>query len=817
MRGAAAALLLIMLVVCPVLAQSPAPVRVHGSVTDSSHLPLPGVTITLSPVRPASGTSPSVAMTDGIGQYQFDVPPGLYTLTAELAGFEKAIRREIVVGTDPLVVDLELALAAFTEETQVVAQVPKLMSSSEPLAPATVDKDVIKIAPVQGLRYDSALPLLPNTVRGPDGLISMGGARASQGTVLVDRMRESDPVSGEPAIAVPIAAIDTVQVFAPTPPADAGPATSGVMLVNSRRGADAYGLSIASFFPRPRFGGGAGLVNGIEAWNPNAGVSGPIARGRAWFAESIEYRWERFQHETTLGRQDTTQKGYASFSRLDVKAGNNYLIAARVAVNPEDRKHVGLSAFAPASAVPSQASRAWSGALATHIVAGSGAIDLAVHVKHRGLNLFPDGAGPYAVGHDLVHGGYFRTMNRDADRTEGSAVWSRAHAGWHGGHVFKAGLAFSRATATGQRTSRPVDYLRSDGTTAWRIEFIGTGQFDAADSEAGLFVQDSWTPRAGLSIDVGARWDYAGVVADHAFWPRAAVSYSLDDRTKVSAGGGVFAEKPTLNVAIYEQRQSRQVQGFDSAGQPAGAPQTFTNQTGALALPHAAVLHVQVDRILGRDWTIRAGYQERRSMAEPIVNPIRAAGGESLLLLDESGESRARSVEVTAGYRSPSAARQFYLSYVRSSSIGNLNDITTMTGILAEALILPDSRGPLTADVPHRLLAWGIIALPWRLTFAPFLEIRSGFPYSPIDDEWQPVGPRNSGRFPVFASLDFALEKALKVRKVPPMRLGLKCFNVTGRTNGRDIQADVARADYGRVLNPIYRQFRASLEFVWNK
>jgi hypothetical protein len=816
MKDAAATLLLIMLVACPALAQTPAPMRVHGRVTDSSHLPLPGVTITLGPVGPSSGIAPLVTVTDGIGQYQFDALPGRYTLTAELSGFEKAVRQEIVVGTDPLVLDLELALAAFTEETQVVAQVPKLMSSSEPLAPATVDKDVIKIAPVQGLRYDSALPLLPNTVRGPDGLISMAGARTGQGTVLVDRMRESDPVSGEPAIAVPIAAIDTVQVFAPAPPADAGPATSGIMLVNTRRGADAYGFSIATFLPRPRFGGGTGFINGIEAWNPNAGLSGPIAPGRAWFAQSIEYRWERFQHETTLGRQDTKLKGYTSFSRLDVKAGR-YLIAARVAVNPEDREHVGLSAFAPASTVPSQSSRPWSAALTTHIVAGSGAIDLAVHVKHRGLNQFPDGEGPYAVGHDVVRGGYFRTVNRIAGRTEGSVVWSRPYAGWHGEHVFKAGLAVAHATATGRRTSRPVDYLRSDGTSAWRIEFIGTGQFDAANNDAGLFVQDSWTPRAALSIDVGARWDYAGVVASHAVWPRAALSYSLDDRTKIRAGGGVFADKPTLNVAIYEQRQSRQVQPFDSTGQPLGEPQVYTHETGALALPHATVVHIQVDRTLGRDWTIRAGYQERRGAGEPVVNPMRGAGGESVLLLDSSGESRGRSVEVTAGYRSPSATRQFYLSYVRSSSIGNQNDLNTVTGILSEALILPDSRGPLPADVPHRLLAWGIIALPWRLTFAPFLEIRSGFPYSPIDDEWRPVGPRNSGRFPIFASLDFALEKALKLSRIPPMRLGLKCFNVTGRNNGRDIQADVVRADYGRVFNPVHRQFRASLEIVWNR
>ena len=88
--------------------------------------------------------------TDEIGRFTFDVPSGSYALTAELAGFETAVRPDVVAGTDPATLDIVLALGKFTEETQVVARAPRVFTAAEPTAPATVDQEIIKIAPVHG-------------------------------------------------------------------------------------------------------------------------------------------------------------------------------------------------------------------------------------------------------------------------------------------------------------------------------------------------------------------------------------------------------------------------------------------------------------------------------------------------------------------------------------------------------------------------------------------------------------------------------------------------------------------------------------------
>ena len=145
------------------------------------------------------------------------------------------------------------------------------------------------------------------------------------------------------------------------------------------------------------------------------------------------------------------------------------------------------------------------------------------------------------------------------------------------------------------------------------------------------------------------------------------------------------------------------------------------------------------------------------------------------------------------------------------------SDLNTVVGNSESPLILPDERAPLATDVSHRMLSWGMISLPMGFTVSPFVELRSGFPFTRIDEAWNVVGTRNDSRFPLFLSLDLAVEKAFRLPFGLPVRLGLKFFNMAGRDNGRSIQRDVARADFGQTYDPIRRQLRGTLEIAWSR
>ena len=814
MRRSAAIVAVLLLCLCAPAAAEQAPRgRIQGKVVDASGLPLPGVTVSLTH---EAGT-PLVFHTDEVGRFTFEVPFGRYTLTAELSGFQSAVRPNLTAGPTPVTLDLTLEIGGFQEQTQVVAQAPRVFTTAEPTAPATLDREIIKMAPVAGLRYDSALPLLPSAVRGPDGLVAVSGARAWQGAVLLDRMRESDPYSGEPRLSVPITAIDNVKVYSPLPPAEAGAASGGVTMVSTRPAVDSYSFSVIGLFPRPRLSGGS---FGVESWGPSFGVSGPIRKGRVWLAQSVDYRYEKFLTNTVVGQQDNRVTGWSSFTRLDAKPGKAHHLSARVLATPSRSRHYGLSAFEPEDTVPNLHTSGVSVAVTDRVALGKNStLESFVHVQRLTLDLSSEGTQPYVAAHERIYGNYFRTLHQESNRFAGGTTWSRAAAKWKGTHLIKAGWAVARLTGSGDEALSPVDYLRSDGSLARHYDFTGPGRFDASLTEGEAFVQDDWSVRTGLMVSAGTRWATTTATSGHVFSPRIVASYDLrPNATKLTAGIGLFADKPLLAPFVFAARQARQETLYDASGLSALSSTLYTNRVaGPLSIPRARIWNVQIDQTLRGGWMARVGYQQREGRREWTVDPVVLGPTTGELLVRGDGRSRSKSVEATAGYRSAHGERQVYVSYVRSWAEGDLNDLNTVAGDRSPAQVLPAAFGPLPASVPHRFLAWGVVSLPWELTASPAVEIRSGFPFTRMDEDWNVVGSRGDARFPTFFSLDFAIEKALQLPLRLPARIGFKIFNLTAHDNGRSVQPDVFRPDFGRIYDSPGRQFRGTLEISWNK
>ena len=106
--------------------------------------------------------------------------------------------------------------------------------------------------------------------------------------------------------------------------------------------------------------------------------------------------------------------------------------------------------------------------------------------------------------------------------------------------------------------------------------------------------------------------------------------------------------------------------------------------------------------------------------------------------------------------------------------------------------------------------------MPWGFTAIPVWELRSGFPYSNVDEQRNFVGARNrAGRFPVFNSVDFQITKivALKFRgKQRRFRVGLRLFNLLNNFNPQDVQENLASPYYGTFYRGVKRKIRAVFE-----
>ncbi len=117
-------LLAVLALAAPALAQSPTTATIVGQLTDESGSVLPGATVSAS--GPALQVPEVTATTDARGEYRLiELPPGTYTVTYSLAGFQTVKRDGIrLVAGFIAKIDVPLKVGALAETVTVSGQSP---------------------------------------------------------------------------------------------------------------------------------------------------------------------------------------------------------------------------------------------------------------------------------------------------------------------------------------------------------------------------------------------------------------------------------------------------------------------------------------------------------------------------------------------------------------------------------------------------------------------------------------------------------------------------------------------------------------------
>ena len=101
------------------------------------------------------------------------------------------------------------------------------------------------------------------------------------------------------------------------------------------------------------------------------------------------------------------------------------------------------------------------------------------------------------------------------------------------------------------------------------------------------------------------------------------------------------------------------------------------------------------------------------------------------------------------------------------------------------------------------------------IAVSPALEIRSGFPFSIVNEQLDFVGLRNqAGRFPMFFSLDVQITKGFRLPMFENrrMRVGVAVFNITNHFNPRDLQNNLGSPHFGQFFNSLGTSVRGKFE-----
>ena len=151
--------LLLVLVARPVEAQT-GDGNLRGYVKDESGAVLPGVSVTATSPELLA---PVTTVTDGAGLYRLNnLPPGTYVITAELPGFSIVRREGILVRAGAtFTIDFDLKLSTVQETITVTGESP-MIETSKPTTSITLDRELIRAAPISSRRvFSDALDLAP--------------------------------------------------------------------------------------------------------------------------------------------------------------------------------------------------------------------------------------------------------------------------------------------------------------------------------------------------------------------------------------------------------------------------------------------------------------------------------------------------------------------------------------------------------------------------------------------------------------------------------------------------------------------------------
>lgn len=284
-----------------------------GTVRDESGAVLPGANVSVS--SPAYPAGPSDLVTDARGQYRFvTLPPGLYTLRVELAGFasyEETEMRVVVNGTTERIVGLRLSALS---ETITVSGVSPVIDTRKVGMSTTIDQETVEKIPTRRFGVFDQMKLTPGVVatnpvgEGNSGM-SVFGTATTENTFQIDGVVFNSPGGGGAWAWPDGEAAEEIEVQALGASAEYAHAQGAVFNVVTKSGTNRLRASASAWFLPDRLvtkpielpcGCDDGRTGFSQAQyvDLTAHAGGPIIRDRLWFFGG-----------TVMNRKNSTQPG----------------------------------------------------------------------------------------------------------------------------------------------------------------------------------------------------------------------------------------------------------------------------------------------------------------------------------------------------------------------------------------------------------------------------------------------------------------------------------------------------------------------------
>ncbi|HKX31077.1 MAG TPA: carboxypeptidase regulatory-like domain-containing protein [Blastocatellia bacterium] len=871
--------------------QSMTSATLGGHVEDANGAAINGAALTVTQLE---RNQRFTLNSDAQGRFRFlYLPVGRYRLSAEAAGFTTFEQQLTLTVGQAVEVTLKLTVGSVTSKVEVGAEPPLVETVRTQIAETVLPREIDNL-PLNGRNYLDLAALTPAVTRAnpvanqrfaetsavPGTQISAAGQRNINNGFVLDGLSANDDAADLPGTFYSQEVIREFEVITSGGIAEFGRASSGIINVVSQSGANNWNGRLYGFLrnqrldarnplsttPDPRHPGRA-LKDPLTQTQYGATMGGPLKRDRTFLFTNFEQTRLNNSTLVTIRPENVaainqvldqtaypgprigtgiTPTGYDTtnlFTRLDHRFNPDHLLMARYSLYDIEslnaRNVGGQNAASRGTSLTDRDQTLAVGEVAT--LSSRTANEARFQFTRSRLSAPPnDLVGPAINISGVGNLGTSTTSptgrNLDLYEFVDNVTTLR------GAHSFKFGADFlyNRVDITfpgalqGSYTFASLANFRT-GTYETYQQAFGEPRLSQSNPNLGLFAQDQWRVRPGLTVNLGLRYD-AQWLPDpirtdaNNFAPRLGIAWG-DQRTVIRAGYGIFYDRIPLRatsnalqrdgtryrVAIFQRGQAgAPVFPQVAAAFPADFLPSITTIDPRIENAYAQQASLQLERELSANTSLSVGYLHTRGLhlilsrnvnvpTLPASVPNRGRPNPNFANIsryESSGDSYYNGLMVSLNRRF-SRWIGGRVSYTLSKAIDDAGNAFFYTP--QDNFNLRDDRGLSDNDQRHVLAVSGTLMAPaasggrtWRRLIAGFqlnsiFRYGSALPFNIVtgndrngdtNTNDRPVGVgRNTGRGFDFASFDLRLNRRLRLSERAGLEVIAEVFNLFNRAN----------------------------------
>lgn len=784
-------LLALLLHAAPAWAQSTA-ATVSGSVLDEQKAALPGATVT---TRSLESGQVRTATTDARGTFQISgLPPGRYEIAAELGGFARLVRSDLVLNVaQEVTLALTLRVAALEEAVTVTAELPLVETTRSALG-TTISTTEIEELPIAGRNFATLAQLTPGVTSTAGSGISSAGQLTRNNTFLIDGLsNDDDSVAGQRG-SFSVDAIKEFIVVSNSFSAEYGQSSGAVVSVVTRSGTNAMDGRAFYYHRDDSWDASTAASKLVTPTPPKSRLEqkvvggffgGPIRQNRAFYFASIEYTKRLTENLITaptastflpndpiVFEQPLTNPQFLGKLDLNLTSANSLAVRYRI----DTDRIVGTGIGGTATRQRGQDRDRKDQDLALHdtwVVGGRGLNELRMQFARRYFNWDVSEYCPKCPTINRPGLGLGKASNMPQGRTEDRIQIADTFS-WFvpdrmGSHSLKAGFDASFIDLFSEfhnnldgtftfTTSAPFNPAVPSTYPTQFTQNVGDPIVNLNNNIYALFVQDQWKPLDRLTVNYGVRWDFEDVVGiDHDkdnFAPRFGLVWDVNGsgRTVLRANAGIYYDQIFLNIPLNAENAKKFVQTLiTNPGYPDPNGPNPNRTTGPVT-PTPSTVQFAADNRTPYTQQITAGVQRQIGRTFSVSADLVRARGRGLLRsmdanypnLDDPRRTRPDSrfqrvtVVETQGsswYTGLQVGIEKRLSarhtYTVAYTLGKTErDTEDFNFFPADQRFYDRERGPASNDARHRVSAALSLQLPWEIQASTLIASRTKLPYN---------------------------------------------------------------------------------------